>query len=108
VHVQNHLPFYDILDPEFCVENASSFLRDRETVTTDRNPISEWEVSTLMWCAQYEDAAAFYEKSIEVTKKFRMRSEGDYAHLGSALWCLGDYESAVKRWNEGVNAPYAC
>jgi len=45
VHVQNHLPFYDILDAEFCVENASSFLKDRETATTDGNPISEWDVS---------------------------------------------------------------
>jgi len=61
----------------------------------------------LMWCGQYKEAAAYYEKSIEVTKRFRMRSEGDYAHLGSALWCLGEHESAVKRWKDGVNAPYA-
>ncbi len=44
VHVQNHLPFYDNLDPQFTVEHASISLRDRITVNEDGNTLSEWDV----------------------------------------------------------------
>ena len=44
VHVQNHLPFYDSLDPQFSVADASSFLHDRITVDEDGNTLSEWDV----------------------------------------------------------------
>lgn len=45
VHVQNHLPWYDNLDPEFCVEQASSFLQNRIVVNEDGNYLSEWDVT---------------------------------------------------------------
>jgi hypothetical protein len=45
VHVQNHLPFYDQLDREFSVANASSFLSDRTTITEDGDSLSEWDIS---------------------------------------------------------------
>ena len=44
VHVQNHLPWYDNLDPLFCVDQASSFLQDRIVVNEDGNYLSEWHV----------------------------------------------------------------
>ena len=47
VHVQNHLPFYDNLDSQFCVDQASSFLKDRITVDEDGNAVSEWDVPLI-------------------------------------------------------------
>ena len=61
----------------------------------------------LLWTEQYESAAEHFAQSIEITKKFRMRSEGDYAYLGVARWCLGDFVVAATHWKAGVKAPYA-
>jgi hypothetical protein len=45
VHVQNQLLFYNQLDREFSVAEASSFLSDRRTVSEDGDPISEWHIA---------------------------------------------------------------
>lgn len=42
VYVQNHLLFYDQLTRPFAIEDAVSFLHDRQTVGEDGEQISEW------------------------------------------------------------------
>jgi hypothetical protein len=44
VHVQNHLPWYDNLGREFSVDEASSFLDERITISEEGLSISEWHV----------------------------------------------------------------
>jgi hypothetical protein len=45
VFLQNHLLFYNQISGPFSVENAFSFLRDRESVNEEGQPLSEWRVS---------------------------------------------------------------
>jgi hypothetical protein len=45
VYFQHHLLFYDQLPRRFSLDDALSFLRDRETTDEDEKRISEWEVS---------------------------------------------------------------
>jgi tetratricopeptide (TPR) repeat protein len=62
----------------------------------------------LMCAGQYELAADLFGEAIETPQKgFQIRSETDYAFLGTARWCLQDYPSAFRHWRGGINAPYA-
>ena len=45
VFFQNHLLFYDQLATLFSLENAFSFVRDREIENSDGKRVSEWSVS---------------------------------------------------------------
>jgi hypothetical protein len=42
---QNHLLFYDQLERPFVIQDALSFVRDRQTVNEEGRKISEWAVS---------------------------------------------------------------
>lgn len=44
VFIQDHLLFYDQLAEPFSVQNAFSFLRDRQTTNEHGKKISEWKV----------------------------------------------------------------
>ena len=45
VFFQNHLLFYDQLERPFFIEDALSFVRDRETMDEDGKRICEWAVN---------------------------------------------------------------
>ncbi len=57
VFVQDQLLFYNQLPRAFSVENAFSFVRDRETKNTEGKTISEWSVSL-------SDVEAFVRKML--------------------------------------------
>jgi hypothetical protein len=45
VYIQNHVLFMDELDEPFDESDFIKFVPERETVTEDGEPISEWKVS---------------------------------------------------------------
>lgn len=55
VHVQDHLPWYDMFEGEFSAAKACSFLKDRETVNEDGITISEWDIPLA-------EVRSFFEK----------------------------------------------
>ena len=62
----------------------------------------------LMWVGYYSESASHFRESIDRDADHQYFSnEEDFAFLGAAEWCLGNYESAVKAWKLGTAAKYS-
>jgi tetratricopeptide (TPR) repeat protein len=64
----------------------------------------------LMWARDYHAAASHFQDAIDRDARHRgynASSEENFAFLGAAEWCSGDYEAAIKAWNLGIKAAYS-
>jgi hypothetical protein len=62
-----------------------------------------------MWSRQYTAAFGLFQQYLDsqLIRKTKMQGDGDYAFLGSAMWCLGEFQRAVEVWKSGLKAPYS-
>ncbi len=65
-----------------------------------------WYMAALLWTGDYKSVSEELERVITVGlfSTHQPGGEKDYALMGAARWCLGDYQTAVQIWNQGVNA----
>ena len=78
----------------------------QERDAREHSPSSHIELGVvLLWMGDYASAAQHFRQRIQEEPK--MRSEGDYLCLGTAQWCVDEYASSVKCWQDGIKAPYA-
>lgn len=85
---------------------ALALLRERFM----RNPGPRTSIAlgaALLWVGEYAAAGEHFQVSLEKAKRLRMGSEEDYALLGTAEWCRGNYMAAIRHWQAGKTAPYA-
>ena len=64
----------------------------------------------LMWAGDYPAAANHFRDAIDRDARhqgYNASNEENFAFLGAAEWCLGDYEAAIKAWNLGIKAVYS-
>ena len=61
----------------------------------------------LMWAGDYSASANHFRDAIAKDARhqgFNASNEEDFAFLGAAEWCSGDYDAAMKAWDAGIKA----
>lgn len=64
----------------------------------------------LLWAGDCSASAVHFRDAISRTEShqgYNASNEEDFAFLGAAEWCSGDYEAAIKAWGSGIKAIYS-
>jgi hypothetical protein len=64
----------------------------------------------LMWAGDYSASADHFRDAIARDASHQglnASNEEDFAFLGAAEWCLGEYEAGIKAWVAGIKAAYS-
>jgi len=99
---ENYRP-WQLLHREEYVEALALFRKNQtfESRLGRRRGLAE----ALLWTGKYVAAVDHLKEAIKRDEQFQAGSEEDFALLGAAEWCLGNYTSAVKAWQAGLKAP---
>jgi hypothetical protein len=84
-------------------EQGLAILRERFRITPNGSNTMELGIG-FMWVKEYRGAEQHFGDAV---KAYSAAGDAFYGMLGTAKWCLGDRRTAVKRWEAGLDAPFA-